>query len=589
MNRLKLSFPDLSLFKVIGWGSSKAYLDKMSFFSQYININFISYIIDRNSDKWGTTTTFAHEVKEPESLISEDTDKLFIIIFSSYEQDIKKDLERKGFSNFLLLSELDSLLEKDGEGVLTWFKKSYQRKQRLISIENNKMNSQEFIFNELMSAFKNLVYKGIPINEVMKIEFHHLSSYLKEPNKSVLLYGHGTDYRFVVKGTGPLLACSLLYNRLDQTKLMESAVAELDNKYVTRIYHKDDYIKLHGSPAEGQQVIGFTCLDEDIIKDPWYKRVCSIIDLLPFPLSKEEKKWLGHHVILTKMTTDFFENFMNKENFKASLFLFDYYREEYIISTLSKRKGLKTFTIQHGFYLEYNTELDSQWNRIYHCHYPSTNRIVWGESSKNMLLTWGISEESIKILGNPRYCMTVDDMQLLKNERRNFGNQQSMGLFLTIDFELNKFLIELCKSIAEQMHLNCLIKFHPEEADINQYQSLLTNNFKVISEHSTFQEIADNIDFAIMSNSTVFYELTHHYVPCFIYKKDKEQSQITKNPLATFYTSQEILKRLVKLKNIPAFFYHYMSVAEAENRNVFAVDKISSSVKYKEYLMDILV
>lgn len=95
--------------KIIGWGTGGAYDKYGKTYEEYL-----SYLIDSNSLKWGTTMGKVC-IESPDYLLQEDSSECIIVIFSSYVSEICESIKSIGDFDVIAGNVVDYFCEKQVE------------------------------------------------------------------------------------------------------------------------------------------------------------------------------------------------------------------------------------------------------------------------------------------------------------------------------------------------------------------------------------------------------------------------------------------------------------------------------------------
>ncbi|PWJ60393.1 hypothetical protein CLV98_101577 [Dyadobacter jejuensis] len=194
-------------------------------------------------------------------------------------------------------------------------------------------------------------------------------------------------------------------------------------------------------------------------------------------------------------------------------------RLEALFTQFANNQGLKTYTLTHGMsYTSYRKFIPV--DALNGENVTANKILVWGESNKTDLSrNFGIDPSRILTAGNPLYPLQKINVQqsfrcaviLLGRKIYDNGNQN----ILKVAAELKKqygieFAVRLHPSLDAQFYSQYCHKLGLSLADS-------TIQLKEMLQKSEY-------DFAIVNNSTTYYESMYHNMICFRYEPDENDA-----------------------------------------------------------------
>lgn len=215
---------------------------------------------------------------------------------------------------------------------------------------------------------------------------------------------------------------------------------------------------------------------------------------------------------------------------------------EVLTSQFFSSKGVPTFALSHGIsYVDYRKYVPK--DAISGDNISVNNILVWGESSKDDLIkNYNFPEERIKVVGNLKY--PLKEISVSQEFKRCI-----VLLGRPVYHESNLQLLSiLAECQTEEMSFH--IKLHPH-LPITDYEGICKEfNLNIFRDNQTLSEIlkCDSYDFAIVNNSTSYYEVMYFGCLCFRFDKDMNENFLGLNDL--FSDSLTLRERIDYFKNI---------------------------------------
>jgi hypothetical protein len=182
-----------------------------------------------------------------------------------------------------------------------------------------------------------------------------------------------------------------------------------------------------------------------------------------------------------------------------------------------KNKGILTATLQHGHMGDVKKVSQAGFDSSVHMRYSISDFfLTFGKYSKDLLLKNGISGNKIVCLGMMNH-IGLQRCEKLPNKTLNV-----FGVLLNWELskEGNKKMILLANKLALRFNMKYKIKFHPSNCR-TEYKEFIDENY-YIEETSdvTINDFIKEIQFGIVSKSTVVLDLVYGLVPFIKYTYD---------------------------------------------------------------------
>ena len=212
---------------------------------------------------------------------------------------------------------------------------------------------------------------------------------------------------------------------------------------------------------------------------------------------------------------------------KSVVVLSDMHLIDSLLVQMCKKKGITTFTLQHG-----NFELDEPFVLS-----KSDYFLTYGDYSKNKAISYGMEESKLIKVGLFKLLGKKVPDRMPKKEIK----VQKIGIILSGDVfaDADTNMINLIVSYAKKRGKEVFVKFHPNFGK-DKYPSVdwggVTESFNT---EINVEEFKNRVDVAIVLNSTVFFEYTLSLYPSFIYV-DKDDSFIKEISWCRFRTEDEL-------------------------------------------------
>ncbi|WP_254411879.1 hypothetical protein [Dyadobacter diqingensis] len=194
------------------------------------------------------------------------------------------------------------------------------------------------------------------------------------------------------------------------------------------------------------------------------------------------------------------------------------YGIEALLAQFFKQKGVETYTLTHGkSYVNYKKTIPQD---IINGENISVDKVlVWGNSGKKELIeNFGIPEKNVIVAGNLNYpSKKINVKQTFKNGIILLGRK--------IYDEGNKDILRIAEEVALSQGIKFSVRLHPS-LSYEIYSNLCKSSLLSLTNNEvSLQEmfLAGQYDFAIVNNSTTYYESMYHNMVCLRYEPDENE------------------------------------------------------------------
>lgn len=362
---------------------------------------------------------------------------------------------------------------------------------------------------KMKEFYSKIDYEGINLWPIMAgdIYTHYYFSHIdkgEEPNtKEKILIGLKSLFfrdNFPIKGKGKILI-SYFMPRQDHHELVGKAVSNFQKKDLTWIDaydYKKRKIFLRGK-----------------IKFPNILLLFNIWNnFRKSKLKKTLKNYYWFYILKTYFRYNQIKELkkiIDKIDPKAYIaFCSSAFGEESILTLLCKKKGIPTFTLQHGFFHNSSDPFASV--IVLNENTISDYHLIWGENSKNPLKKY-LNPSSLIIVGNPKY------KKVKIKPRKKFNPKKATIFFSVPGFnEGNRKLLKIVKEfIKNHPEIEFNVTVHPMNDMKIFSKEIKSKNVKFIGKEVLAQDLLEKSDFVILYNTTVTIEALNYKIPIFRY------------------------------------------------------------------------
>ncbi|MCR5696572.1 MAG: hypothetical protein K6G73_06315 [Marinilabiliaceae bacterium] len=207
------------------------------------------------------------------------------------------------------------------------------------------------------------------------------------------------------------------------------------------------------------------------------------------------------------------------DNINLCVVRYDACSDHNFISQLFSTHNITTATLQHGIMLAPRKGLEDNldFNGTEFRLFVSDYFLVWNDFTKREAIKAGIPEEKIKTLGVVK-CIGMPPIEA--------KGKRAIGVILDGEFEKenNPPMLRLVKDFCRDFGYKYILRYHPN-FNGSEYDSLLDINGSVCSKSTNLADYLRDIEFCVVANSTVLFELEYYGIPFMNYSsgsiKDK--------------------------------------------------------------------
>jgi len=233
------------------------------------------------------------------------------------------------------------------------------------------------------------------------------------------------------------------------------------------------------------------------------------------------------------------------------------FSEEAILTQLANNDKIPTFTLQHGFIIEYPQFSP---NYILIDNLESQNFLIWGKKTKEILMPY-IEEKRLILAGNPKVVNSNDI-----KEKTYKGKKGVIFLPVISHIPISQSMLSLLDDFAQkhpEIHFD--LSLHPFD-DIKNYVPLKAKNILYTKELKPVSELLKNADYIILHNTTIALEASQYKKPIFRYN-DKYLVKLWEND--DLFSSTDELENLLKKASNPSIRKRWIQKYHAEFKNNF--------------------
>ncbi len=191
---------------------------------------------------------------------------------------------------------------------------------------------------------------------------------------------------------------------------------------------------------------------------------------------------------------------------------------ENLLTQFFRSQNIRTISLSHCIFTTYKSFVPL--DIINAENIVSEKLLVWGESSRRHLINhFGVSKDSVEVAGNPKYALKVI------NVKQSFKKGVVL-LGRKIYEESNFDIVNILKELSNTLPNICFeLKLHLS-LDSTIYKRLCDGtNISVIEGKESLNELFEqkDYDFAIVNNSTAYYEAMYYDMVCFRYEPSENE------------------------------------------------------------------
>lgn len=256
--------------------------------------------------------------------------------------------------------------------------------------------------------------------------------------------------------------------------------------------------------------------------------------------------------------------------------------EESIITLLCKKRGIPTFSLQHGLIVNYHKYSPQE---ILNENILADYTLLWGKITYDVQKKY-INPDRLIIIGNPKYVK--------KKRQKKKKNLMKRGLILfpvTGNDKTKKELIGIIKEIVKKYpKMEFFISIHPFDNLEDYKKNIIGKNVYFVKRGENIDEFFEKIDFVILHNTTLAIEALNYSIPIFRYN-DEAFVSLWKND--DIFGNLKELEGLIEKAKKPGVLNKWLKTYKRELKNNFYFhpkkrlpqiyyEKINKKIKYRK-------
>lgn len=263
----------------------------------------------------------------------------------------------------------------------------------------------------------------------------------------------------------------------------------------------------------------------------------------------------------------------NMNQLKLFICWCDTMHSDFIVSKYFKTKGIRTATLQHGFF-----NMNHYPEKMAVVNSPSDDFLCWNqvmlENSRNIT---GIMDKW-KVVGSPEFI----GRKVIKKATENHSGYFGVALSAFTKAEENKRLLSFAHLLIDKFDFQCILRPHPSLKE-DDYREILKNEKILWKKDESFHEFLCNKEFVLVGESGIFPEIVYNMTPFFHYVKDYEKDVFAVVHWNRFHTEEELINLYLKFKQ--DFMWMENGLNEAKR---MLLTEESPEILYKKYFDEVL-
>ncbi len=570
-------------YEVVVWGTGSAFVSAKAEFDRSMNLS-ISFFVDNNQNKWGTTFEGC-EVKSPEALIVNQNDgdekkDTYVFIFSQFSEAIQVQLKEFGVpTEFVFPYEWiqEFLNERSSE----------LRRLSAINPTHTKVDIHA-MYESYMRSFSNVTYRDIDLVHVFATRFCGYMDYRYQLEVHRFLPEPPKQLKFRLEGNGPIFATNLLTKREDIRELFNSHFKYLQEMTTFLI---SDVYDTYPETSELNELMFQPDPRSEEDTTSWNRTVRECLGKLNCLVSEEDAAWFCRWFAYFRSVVDYFYTLMENRSFVCYISINDVMAEENILTQICNLKGIRTYTLQHGYFP--NTaapEQVSSMSLVYYFNHAAHEFLIWGKGFEEHLEINGISRNVMHVLGNPKYDHTRDEFRRLFMRNQFAEKKIFTVIFVSPIFNeiaINQAMVRHAVEITKRFGMKFILKLHPFTKWSAYKHMDLEGCIEIVHTEETSLSVLKRSDFCILSNSTVFYEAILHQIVPFVYD-DRQSHQFIDSSLGTYYSEELEIMKMLELLQSDAGYRGMQNAMERVAYQYFEVNEQRPSERYAQFFKPLL-
>ena len=277
----------------------------------------------------------------------------------------------------------------------------------------------------------------------------------------------------------------------------------LSNSYNTRSDYHTTFDKIASTCSDkiifgscAKFSVGYSFLIFQLIQ--WYREVRKIFD-------RNRAMFFISELYIDYLDAKRIVDFVIREKCKMLVVFSDFHPIDSLAVQLCKQHGIKTATLQHGFFSQ---------GSIAFKYSHSDYFLGYGQYTCELARMSGFDTSKFVSVGMGQLIDIGVRKQVTHHKTRNFI------VILDSVAEEDIALLDLTREFALEMGYKRIIKLHPGHGFLEQYSGHVFSEDEVIVKQKTVIELIDEADFAVIAGgSTVFTEYLVRLFPAFLFSR----------------------------------------------------------------------
>lgn len=268
------------------------------------------------------------------------------------------------------------------------------------------------------------------------------------------------------------------------------------------------------------------------------------------------KIWLLKLLLQLKDRQEFINRIVNIQKYNLCVVHYDACTFGNHIAQFFKNHKIKTATLQHGVMLAPRPGLENivDFCGIEFYNFVSDYFLAWNEFTKKEAIKCGIDSNRIIVAGMSKYFVDVRSTRMQETKL--------IGVILDGKDEMdnNETLINMAKKFAEEMGYHYILRLHPYFRG-DEYNHLINpSNGGVCSKNVGLFDFLKNLEFCLLANSTLLFELETLKIPYLRYSSGDIKDKFRDYQSPMFHNYDELKNKYLCQEHVS-----YMDKIETNN------------------------
>lgn len=263
-----------------------------------------------------------------------------------------------------------------------------------------------------------------------------------------------------------------------------------------------------------------------------YKKKFSLINSLNY--SALELEVIKYYKMIEKI--------ISFGNYKGFFTFCDAHAFDNLLTQIGKERKIKTFTMQHGVYFNYETD-DKPVHTITLENFISDYMLSFGQHTVDQAKKLKISKDRLLKVGPAKNILNPKKIILKDIKKKNY-------FLLILDnnsyIKSNIEMIKIANEISKNLNLKYILRMHPSN-NFNDYNNYLNEKNYFLDKSNNLKQLVDLVDFGLLHITTMYIELLELGLTSFVYKDDYNNVKIALTE-KEFKSKRELLERIEKIE-----------------------------------------